>query len=953
MDQEANDANSLLCELDRGLQSQNIGDQSEAVARFTRLFHRHPLPLLINAACLKLAEAYRLGSNFLRIQICEVIERNQDQLHKIYNIDDFYRSIFTVTTSNDPIARSLTLLTLGNIAPIVSEYKAIHYCINGSLDSKIECELNAAITCAASYVKYSSEFASHVYPKIVKIIDHCESTSDIQSRALSVLNHGFYNANEASVVRLYLIDVMARTRSINITRLCLMLSTNIAYTSLSHIETQIEFLIQTFLDNPRSSIRYHALDNLKFLADKCPHIWQSSHVEPLVTQMEHVVFSDPNQPKHQFSHLILTIYCNLFSCKCNFISQLEKARIFRQCYHLATTNKHNLSLCCMAFQILTVMSEEQLHCSTAENMTAPQQYELTTDILTAIKSFLTDSNQTSSQTTTKSTRLSKRSNQNIESPPPNRNLDVMRQNHPDAKAIHRHIVKLCELNPEYRPELLKLLMAKISAKDYPLDELTSYKTELMCAIMQSTTEVTIAPENCWKFIKTRSNDMSQTNLLNLCVLYFQTSRLKGSPATEEIVERVTHGHGLWFSFKIMRQAMRYGFFGVAKVICDGIHEMVTTDTTDFYFKSLGKMCQGESMLDSVEKIDSNLNFMISIYEEAVPPLRASIGNFQTTTFQLQYVQLRVKSLQVHRTLRQTCRVYEASPMTYSTLLSAIGANRGTIESGLTRSGFIHQMLKISKEFRSLANAYGNLASISFNCDNRTLDYVHLLQHSATIMADAIDSIFQYGKNIPIDSKIAISNLPSGNQAALEHRALEAACLKMIDSIRGEIIKPGIYSSSANIDPLVNFLKRISGELLAIPFVFPRYFFQAIQMTQIKLAITPQPSPTSGALTVLANQHLVLRVEGLIENLSKRKTVIRDVSKTCVSVNVISTKPNESCTNQFVQSTATPNNNYFKTEFLFHMKWLGNYVIEIVVSIIDEQDCVWQTNLKEKLNVLVT
>lgn len=950
MDQENMDPNSLLKKLASGLQANTIGEQSEAVARFTRLFHRHPLPVLINSACLKLAETFRLGSNFIRIQICEVFERNQDQLHKIYNIDDFYMSIFTVTTSNDPIARSLALLTLGNIAPIVSEYKSIHHCIDSSLDSKLDCELNAAITCAASYVRYSSEFASHVYPKIVSIIESSESTSDIQSRALSVLNHGFYNVNEATIVRSYLINVMSKTKSLRIIRICLMLSTNIAYTSLSHIETQIEFLIRTFLEDTRSSIKVHALNNLKLLAEKCPHIWQSSHIEPLVTHMEHIIFSDINDAVHKFCQIILTIYCNILSCKCNFISNLEKSRIFRQCYHLATTYKQNLSLCSMAFQILTVMSEEHSHTSSANDIIEQLPYDLTSEILTAIKTFLSDNPTViSSAKSTRSSKKSNHQNNNLVATP---DVEIIKENQPSARMIHRHIVKLCQLNPQYRPELLKLLMNKVSVKDFPLDEFTTYKTELMCAIMESTSDVSISPEVCWKLIKTRSDDMSETNLLNLCVLYLQISRLKNSTVTEEIVDKATRNHGLWFSFKVMRQAMRYGFFRMAKLMCDDIYGMVTTDTTLFYFKSLGKMCQAESLLDDHQNCDPYLNTVISLYEEAIGPLRASIRNFHTSHFQLEFVQLRIKTLQIHRALKHLFRLYYASAISYEELLCAIGAKRGEADPGLTRVGFIYQILKISKDFRALAHAYENLATTSFNCDNRTLDYVHLLNHSAIIMADAIDSIFQYGKNIPIINKLNLSNRPSGLEPALEHRSLEAICSKMIDSIRSEIIKPGIYTSHKAMTPLMDLLRRMSDELLSIPFVFPRYFFQAIQKTQIKLAITPQPDPNMASLQFTINQHLVLRVEGLIENLSKRKTIIRDITKACVSVSVIATKPADPNTNQYGQSTAIPNNNYFKTEFLFHLKWPGQFEIEIVVNLIDEQDCVWRTGLKERLNLIV-
>lgn len=968
MDQESRDANSLLVELDRGLQSQSIGDQTEAVVRFTSLFQRYPLPILINSACLKLSEAFRYGSNFIRVQICEVLERNQSHLNKIYNVDDFYRNIFTVTTSNDPIARSITLLTLGNIAPIVSGYKSIHHCVSSSLESTVECELKATIACAASYVKQSAEFACNIYPKIVSIINSSRSSTDVKIRALSVLDHGFYNANDAMIVRSFLIDVIENSKLKRLICTCSTLSTKIAYTSLSHIMPQIEFLLDIFLNNKsrlvielndsksRLVIKLNALRNLKFLAEKSPHIWESSHVDPLVTYMERSLSNkrkkeasdnDEDVPIRETEEKdiilcnILSIFCKLLTCKCNFISQHEKTRIFQQCYKLALNNQ-NILLCSMAFELLTVMSEEYSSSST-KNMIEYQSSDLTMDTFTAIQTFITNSAFTSRLN--KSTKKDKTSN-----------LQQVRVACA-SKAIYRHIVNLCQLNPHYCPELLKLIFTRISVKDASLDKLPAHITELMCAIHQSCAEPIIMADNCWKLIKSKASEMSETNLLNLYVLYFQTLRLRSSHTTvdclvdKQILCKITQDHGLWFGFKVMRQAMRYGHYKIASAICDQLHEDVTTDTTDFYFKSLGRICTAEFILVHNQDLDSNLRSAIPLYEEAVSPFRASIGNSRTTNFQLQFLWLRIRNLQAHSTLRQCCMIHEVSPITYATLLNAIGATRGSCDPGLTKLGTIQQMPKIAKDFRYLGECYENLSLVSFNCDNSTLNYIHLLKSSCIIMADVIDAIFQYGKNLPVISKV--SPMTTGSNLALEHRELERICNKLIESIRCDILKPGIFPSTKSIDPLIILLRTFSNEILKCPFVYPRYFFQPLQMTQIKLAITPQHSQTSGCIALMLNNNLVLKVEGLIQNLSKTQVVIRKISKVVISVTKTSTKPVDPNFNLFVQSTAKPHNNYFKTEFLLPLKWAGSFNVDIDVSIIDEQERLWKTGPSERLNLIVS
>jgi len=930
MDQESRDANSLLVELDRGLQSQNIGEQSEAVARFTSLFQRYPLPILINSACLKLSEAFRCGSNFIRVQICEVIGRNQCHLNKIYNVDVFYRNIFTVTTTNDPIARSIALLTLGNIAPIVSEHKTIHHCISSSLDSSIECELNASTACAACYVKHSSEFACNIYPKIVSIVDSKQTTNYIKIRALSVLDHGFYNANDAMTVRSFLIDVIEKSNLIRLICTCLTLSTKIAYTSLTHIRPQIELLLKMFLNENHLGVKLNALNNLRFLAEKSPHIWESPHVEPLTSYLQQSLSNDDFGENDRCLYIILSIFCKLLTCKCNFISQEEKFRVFQQSYLLALREKV-LPLRSVAFELLTVISEEYSSLS-SEIMVERQASALTKDIYSAIETFIVNS----------------ASDKESQKPIQQASTKLVWT----TKPIYRHIVKLCRLNPHFCQGLLDTIFEKISDKDVPLSELCPQMTELMCAILRSTPESKLTPKNCWKLIETRASEMSETNLLNLCVLYFQTLKLRQSTDIAcDLVDRVTKDRSLWFGFKVMRQAMRYGHYRVAILICNRLHEHVTTDTTNFYFKSLNGICMAEFSLLQEGDLDANLKLALPLYEEAISPLRASICNSWTTDFQLQFLWLRTKNLQAHGSLRQCCRIYAASPLTYATLLSAIGATRGGNDAAISKLGIIQQMPKIAKEFRHLSECYNNLSQVSFNCDDVTLSYVHLLRCSCVIMADAIDAIFQYGKNLPVISKMFLGT--EEVELALEHSDLRDTCCKLIELIKTEIIKPGLSPSSETIEPLISLLKSFSNEILRCPFVYPRYFFQPLQMTQIKLAITPQPSGPSSSISLMLNYNLVLKVEGLIQNLSKNRVVLREVSKVLISVSMSSSKLTEQSPNLFIQSTATPSNNYFKTEFLLPLKWAGSFNVDIDVSIIDKKERIWKSGPSERLNLTVS
>ena len=121
------DANAALAELDQGLRCGKLGEQSEAIVRFPRLFAKYPFPILINSALLKLADIFRQSGNFTKLCVLRVIQQSERHLDKITNVDEFLKRISTVLHSNDPAARALTLRLLGSTAVIIPERKQVAF----------------------------------------------------------------------------------------------------------------------------------------------------------------------------------------------------------------------------------------------------------------------------------------------------------------------------------------------------------------------------------------------------------------------------------------------------------------------------------------------------------------------------------------------------------------------------------------------------------------------------------------------------------------------------------------------------------------------------------------------------------------------------------------------------------------------------------------------------------
>lgn len=103
----------------------------------------------------KLADVFRTGSNFLRLWVLRVCQQSERHLDKILNVDEFIRRIFSVIYANDPIARALTLRTLGSLGGLIPEKKKVHHSIRVALDSNDKVEVSAAICAASSFAQKS------------------------------------------------------------------------------------------------------------------------------------------------------------------------------------------------------------------------------------------------------------------------------------------------------------------------------------------------------------------------------------------------------------------------------------------------------------------------------------------------------------------------------------------------------------------------------------------------------------------------------------------------------------------------------------------------------------------------------------------------------------------------------------------------------------------------------
>lgn len=91
-------------------------------------------------------------------------------------------------------------------------------------------------------------------------------------------------------------------------------------------------------------------------------------------------------------------------------------------------------------------------------------------------------------------------------------------------------------------------------------------------------------------------------------------------------------------------------------------------------------------------------------------------------------------------------------------------------------------------------------------------------------------------------------------------------------------------SHLRVGSLISQVKLLASRKLRLP--VPRYFFQTLQTTSIKLSVGPQPKVVGEPVSVPQGSQLALKVEGVLRH-GKRASLFRSVDAICVT---ISTSP---------------------------------------------------------------
>ncbi|NXP00078.1 INT7 protein, partial [Certhia brachydactyla] len=920
------DANSALMELDKGLRSGKLGEQCEAVVRFPRLFQKYPFPILINSAFLKLADVFRVGNNFLRLCVLKVTQQSEKHLEKILNVDEFVKRVFSVIHSNDPVARAITLRMLGSMASIIPERKNAHHSIRQSLDSHDNVEVEAAIFAAANFSAQSKDFAVGICNKISEMIQGLATPVDLKLKLIPILQHMHHDASLASSSRQLLQQLVTSYPSTKMVIVTLHTFTLLAASSLVDIPKQIQLLLQYLKNDPRKAVKRLAIQDLKLLANKTPHTWSRENIQALCE-------SALNTPYDSLKMGMLSVLSTLsgtIAIKQYFSSApgaaAATARSFdlvklaqECCYH------NNRGIAAHGVRILTNISA-----SCQEKDLLPLEQDAVFG-LEALLVLCSQDDSPGAQATLKIT------------------LTCM--------------VKLVKCRPHLSQSVVESLLTQLhSAQDNA--------RILMCHCLAAIAmQLPVLADgmlgdlmDLYKLIGQSATDKKQELLVSLATVIFVSSQKALSTEIKTVIkQQLENASNGWTAYRIARQASRMGNHDMARELYQSLLTQVASEHFYFWLNSLKEFSHAEQCLtglqeDSYSSALSCIAEALKSYHKGIASLTAASTPLNPLSFQCGFVKLRIDLLQAFSQLICTCNSLKTSPP--PAIATTIAMTSG---NDLQRCGRIsNQALTLSlqmkhsmEEFRSLAMRYGDLYQSSFDADSATLRNVELQQQSCLLISHAIEALI-------LDPESASFQEYSSNGTAHVESEYERRMMSVFNHVLEEVeslnrkYAPVSYLASTVLN--VSCLCNAVIALLKVPLSFQRYFFQKLQSTSIKLALSPSPRNPAEPIAVQNNQQLALKVEGVVQHGSK-PGLFRKIQSVCLNVSsVLQSKsgqdykiPIDNMTNEMEQRVE-PHNDYFSTQFLLNFVILGTHNISVESSVIDSNGIVWKTGPKTTIFV---
>lgn len=192
------------------------------------------------------------------------------------------------------------------------------------------------------------------------------------------------------------------------------------------------------------------------------------------------------------------------------------------------------------------------------------------------------------------------------------------------------------------------------------------------------------------------------------------------------------------------------------------------------------------------------------------------------------------------------------------------------------------------------------------------------------------------------------------------------CKKIFNELDKLPLQTGTLKTitSKHTDMILNQIEIVTRS----PNCFPRFFFQVLQNTSIKLSISPQPRVPGELVIVQPGSNLVVKVEGVVQHSGNTPSLFRSVDSVQLTLisQLLTTRPNEiKPTNDTITLTQTvkPHRDFLSGSFLLPLNNVqmgplgtislgGQWQVTLEACVIDENGVVWNTGPKSVLMIRV-
>uniref|UniRef100_A0A9L0RWZ9 Integrator complex subunit 7 n=1 Tax=Equus caballus TaxID=9796 RepID=A0A9L0RWZ9_HORSE len=446
----------------------------------------------------------------------------------------------------------------------------------------------------------------------------------------------------------------------------------------------------------------------------------------------------------------------------------------------------------------------------------------------------------------------------------------------------------------------------------------------------------------YKVIGRSATDKQQELLVSLATVIFVASQKALSAEIKAVIkqqlESVSNG---WTVYRIARQASRMGNHDMARELYQSLLTQVASEHFYFWLNSLKEFSHAEQCLTGLqeENYSSALSCIaesLKFYHKGIASLTAASTPLNPLSFQCEFVKLRIDLLQAFSQLICTCNSLKTSPPPAIATTIAM-----TLGNDLQRCGRISNQMKQSmEEFRSLASRYGDLYQASFDADSATLRNVELQQQSCLLISHTIEALILDPESASFQEYGSTGAAHADSEYERRMMSVYNHVLEEVESLNRKYTPVSYMHTACLCNAIIALLK--------VPLSFQRYFFQKLQSTSIKLALSPSPRNPAEPIAVQNNQQLALKVEGVVQHGSK-PGLFRKIQSVCLNVSsTLQSKsgqdykiPIDNMTNEMEQRVE-PHNDYFSTQFLLNFAILGTHNITVESSVKDANGIVWKT-----------